>query len=192
MFRTPRHFATPVAWFWALSLPCWPTPALAQALDQPPRDGAVVPASLPFKDQPVRASSRSGSKALKGEATAGWWLGPVGIAAAFAVVGGVSLASKRFGLNLGLTRETGTIAVVDQTRLSPKHSVYLVRVGGRVLILGAGAGGSPTTLGEVTDPGELARLIPRRVVRGGGSSPPIKVAGVARGTGFDQRIGDDE
>ncbi len=71
MFRTPRHFATLVAWFWALSLPCWPTPAFAQALDQPPRDSAVVPASLPFKDQPVRASSRSGSKALKGEAAVG-------------------------------------------------------------------------------------------------------------------------
>ncbi len=194
MLRTPRRSATSVAWFWALSLPLWPAAATAQSPAESTRDPAVAPTSLTAPSQPVRSGSRGGHKSSQGETTSGWWLGPAGIAAAFAVVGGASLASKRFGLNLnlGLTRETGPVAVVGQTRLSPKHSVYLVRVGGRVLILGAGQGGSPTTLGEVTDPSELARLIPQRPARPSASTPAVKVAGLARPTGFDQRIGDDE
>ena len=195
MFRTPRRFTTSVGWLWALSLPCWPALATAQPLDDDPTgDPAVTRTALGFSDQPVRSSSRAGGRAPRGESATSWWLGPVGVAAAFAVVGGVSLASKRFGLNLnlGLAREAGSVAVVGQTRLSPKHSVYLVRVGGRVLILGAGPGGSPSTLGEVTDPGELARLIPQRAVRPGSAPPAVKLTTASRTTGFDQRIGDDE
>ena len=115
------------------------------------------------------------------------------------MVGGVSLVSKRFNLNLGqgLGRDPGMLQVVGQTRLSPKQAVYLLRVGERVLILGAGAGTSPTTLGEVTDSTELARLIPQRGRKpGADSSVPVALAGVVAprrpGAGFDQRIGDDE
>ena len=57
--------------------------------------------------------------------------------------------------------------VVGRTSLSPKHTVYLLDVGGRVLILGAGPQGAPTLLGELDRRRALA--------------PPR----------FDHRLGDD-
>ena len=195
MSRTPRRLAIGFAGLWALSSPFGP----ASHADEPTGDRAVVPAALTSKRDPVPLDTRRPvGPGSRGESASGWWLGPVGIAAAFAVVGGASLASRRFNLNLGLGlgREAGIIGVLGQARLSPKHSVHLVRVGGRVLILGTGAGGSPTTLGEVTDPAELARLLPPRTAAGSGrtaSAPAIKLPpDLGRTTGFDRRIGADE
>ena len=192
MSGTCRRFALVGAfvWFGVFSQP-------ARA-DEPFVDRSVVPASLSAginEPVPPRKSGRVGS-AQSGGNIAGWWLGPVGIAGALAVVGGISLAAKRFNLNLGFhsVRDLGVIGVVGQTRLSPKHAVYLVRVADRVLIVGAGSGGSPSPLGEITDPGELDRLIPRRAGRIAPSARSVIAprVGQSRSTGFDQRIGDDE
>jgi len=65
----------------------------------------------------------------------------------------------------------------------------LLRVGNRVLIVGAGPQGAPTTLGEVTDPAELARLVPGRTARPVSDLP---AAPTRPSAGFDRRIGDDE
>lgn len=200
MIGIPRRFAIAVAWFWVLCPPPGAPPVLAQSPADLARDPAVAPASLARRPERVPVSPRSrGGPAAREETAAGWWLGPVGIAAALAAVGGLSLAAKRFrwdlglGFGLGTARDLGSIGVVGQARLSPKHAVYLVRVGGRVLIVGAGPAGSPTTLGEVTDPAELGRLMPGRG-RGGrpGAGAPGAGVGMARSTGFDRRIGDDE
>ena len=196
MCRTPRRLAISVAiaWSWA-----WlPPGAFARPADEPTVDHAVIAASVTPRREPVRPDPRRQTgPSSRGDAGAGWWIGPVGIAAAFAAVGAVSLAAKRFNLNLnlGMAREGGSIGVIGQARLSPRHSVHLVRVGGRVLIVGTGPAGSPTTLGEVTDPVELDRLVPRRPATGRSSAAPsaIKLGpGVGRVAGFDQRIGDDE
>ncbi len=180
MFRTPRRFAAPVAWFWALSFPFWPSPPVVRSADEP-TDPALIRASLDAKELRVPARGERRGPTTKGQSGTGWWFVPVGITAALAVFGGVSLASKRFGLKLGLPGDSGPLRVVGQTRLSPKQSVYLVRVGDRVLILGTGPGGPPTPLGEVSDPAELARLIPGRTTRATPSTTP-----------FDRRIGGDE
>jgi flagellar protein FliO/FliZ len=124
----------------------------------------------------VRPSSTSADPGF------GWWLGPAGVAAALAVCGGVSVASRRF-LPTG---DSGPIRVIGRSALSPKHSACLLRVGDRVLIVGFGPQGAPSTLGEVTDPAELARLAPRR------PSPTSQAVPARPSTGFDRRIGDDE
>ena len=192
MTGTCRWFALvgAIVWLGVLSPRSW--------ADEPLVDRDLVPASLHSRIEavPPRSSGKTTASRVGGN-VAGWWLGPVGIAGALAVVGGISLAAKRFNLNLGLggVRDLGMIGVVGQTRLSPKHTVYLVRVADRVLIVGAGPGGSPSTLGEVTDPGELDRLIPRRASRTTSVARPGATPIVAkqpRSTGFDQRIGDDE
>jgi flagellar protein FliO/FliZ len=126
---------------------------------------------------PKRSAGLNGSAAGSG----GWWLGTAGIAGALAIFGGASLASKRFLP----ARDSGPIRVVGRTALSPRHSVYLLRVGDRVLILGTGPQGAPANLGEVTDPAELARLVPRRAAA-------EAVATVRTTPTFDQRIGGDE
>jgi flagellar biogenesis protein FliO len=87
----------------------------------------------------------------------GWWLGTAGVALALAAFGGISLASRR----LPAGTEPGPLQVVGRARLSPRHSVVLLRAGDRVLIVGAGAQGPPALLGELTDPATLDRLVPR-------------------------------
>jgi flagellar biogenesis protein FliO len=142
-------------------------------------------------DKPrIPAPSRSKAVGSTSESTGGWWFGSVGIAAALAVFGGVSLASKRFLPH----RESGPMQVIGRSSLSPKHAVTLLRVGHRVLIVGTGPQGPPATLGEITDPAELARLIPQRT-SGSGSVPVPSTRpsfSMAPSTGFDRRIGDDE
>jgi hypothetical protein len=102
------------------------------------RDGAHSPASP--------ASGRS-------EGAGGWWLGTAGVALALAACGWASVAARRY-----LPRAadgTAALRVVGRTSLSPKHTVYLLDVGGRVLIVGAGPQGPPSLLGELT--GDPAR-----------------------------------
>jgi hypothetical protein len=41
------------------------------------------------------------------------------------------------------------VHVVGRVSLSPKHSIFLVRAGRRTLLIGAGAQGAPTLLGEL-------------------------------------------
>ncbi|MFK7984536.1 MAG: flagellar biosynthetic protein FliO [Sandaracinaceae bacterium] len=58
--------------------------------------------------------------------------------------------SAKRGLNLG----TGRIKVLERTRLDGRRALYLVEVGDRVLLVGAGEGGAPALLAEF-DPAEL-------------------------------------
>src|SRR6185312_1650201 len=142
--RNRRRLAIAGAWV-ALTFSSAPT-AFA--------DGPSPTVAIPGPDALARvpAPPRSKPSATSSETNGGWWLGTAGIAAALAVFGGVSVASKRFLPS----RDSGPFQVVGRSALSPKHSVYLLRVGDRVLILGAGPQGPPSTLGEVTDPAELA------------------------------------
>jgi len=52
--------------------------------------------------------------------------------------------------------------VIGRTSLSPRHTVHLLSIGQRVLIVGTGPQGAPSLLGELTDPDDLQRLVPRR------------------------------
>ena len=110
--------------------------------------------------------------------------------AALAIFGGCSLAQKRPLPH----RDSGPIRVIGRTSLSPRQLVYLVRVGDRVLILGSGSQGPPTSLGEVTDPAEVARLDPRRPTRPTATPAAVATASPSTrpSTGFDRRIGDDD
>ncbi len=84
--------------------------------------------------------------------------GRCGQAALAALVGWVSVASKRY-----LPKASAgsvDLRVLSRTSLSPKQSVYLVKVGDRVLIIGGGGQGAPSLLGELNDPEALAKLVP--------------------------------
>lgn len=93
------------------------------------------------------------------EGAGGWWLGTAGIALALAVCGGISLATRRAWPR---DQAGGGLRVVGRASLSPRHTVHLLSVGGRVLIVGTGPQGSPSLLGELTDPDDLRRLVPGR------------------------------
>ncbi|AGA31456.1 FliO/MopB family protein [Singulisphaera acidiphila] len=137
--------------------------------------------------QPFAPRGTSGRRGAKGpEGSSGWWLGTGGIALALALCGGISVASKRY---LPTRNGTSSMRVVGRTVLSPKHSVYLLEVGERVLIIGTGGQGAPSLLGELTDTAERdGFLTPQR------SGPTVSVPiGPAPSAGrFDRRVGDDE
>ena len=149
-----------------------PTAALACALtftfilttsesraDHPPPTVALSPPEQrPFRPRDA-ARPTPGRAARAQESSAGWWVGTAGVALALAVCGWVSLASRRY---FPAARGAAvSLRVVGRTSLSPKQSVYLLQVGDRVLIVGAGGQGAPSLLGELDDPEALARLAPR-------------------------------
>jgi hypothetical protein len=109
-------------------------------------------------DHPIAPRSAAGQAADESPAggSGAWWLGSVGIGLALAAFVVLAMAGRK-----GLPgRELGPLEVVGRVGLSPRHSVYLLRAGGRVLLVGAGSQGPPALLGEleVTDPSERARL----------------------------------
>ncbi len=82
----------------------------------------------------------------------GMWPGMAGIALVLAVAGGIVAVSRRF-----VPRPTaGTVQVVGRLSLSPKHSVYTLRVGRRLLLLGTGPQGPPSLIAELDDVPEAA------------------------------------
>ena len=75
-------------------------------------------------------------------------------------VGGLALAARRLNLRPG----SGVLHVVSRVSLSPKHAVYLVCAGGRVLLVGTGPQGAPTLISELDD----IALTPTEPARGQG------------------------
>lgn len=61
--------------------------------------------------------------------------------------------AARFGFGKG--RSGGRIEVLERTVLDPRRSLYLVKLGERVLLIGTGDGGSPSLLAEL-DPASVA------------------------------------
>jgi len=75
-----------------------------------------------------------------------WW-GMVGITLALAVCGGIYAVCRRF-----LPQSAaGAVCVVSRVSLSPKHSVYMLRIGRRVLLVGTGPQGAPSLIAELDD-----------------------------------------
>jgi flagellar protein FliO/FliZ len=81
----------------------------------------------------------------------GWYLGMAGITLALAVCGGIVAVARRFSSQ----GPAGEIRVVSRVSLSPKHTVYLLRVGRRVLLVGAGPQGAPSLISELEDLAEI-------------------------------------
>jgi flagellar biogenesis protein FliO len=104
-----------------------------------------------------------------------------------AAVGGLSVASKRF---LSPRNSANALRVLGRTSLSPKHSVYLLEVGQRILIIGTGAQGAPSLLGVLTDPAEREAFLgtPRRV----DANVSVSIRPSSAPGRFDRRVGDDE
>ena len=153
--------------------------------DRPPPKVAIGASQEP--DRMLMPSHDAGGRrsAGGGQGSGGWWLGTVGVALALAVFGGISVATRKYLPQHG----SGPLRVVGRTSLSPKHTVYLLKAGDRVLIVGAGPQGAPSLLGELTDPAELerfnlgspsARVAPPETPRG---ALPVR---------FDRCVGGDE
>lgn len=92
------------------------------------------------------ATSRTNPTGSSSSST-GFWLSTGGVAVALAVFGAYSLAAKK----VRPAGDSPSLRVIARTNLSPRQSVYLVRVGDRTLIVGTGHQGPPSLLGELTE-----------------------------------------
>lgn len=110
-------------------------------------------------------------------ASSGWWWSTAGAASILALAGWASFAGRKF-LPKTVANTRG-VKVVGRTSLSPKHSVYLLQVGERVLIVGTGPQGAPSLLGELNTRDELTKAQPT-------TAAPTSV------NRFDHRLGDDD
>jgi flagellar protein FliO/FliZ len=96
---------------------------------------------------PFAPGAGSPELSTRAPGSTGWWLGSAGIALTLAICGAVCVAARRYWPQ----DSTGMVHVVGRVSLSPRHSIFLVRAGQRVLLIGAGGQGSPTLLGELSE-----------------------------------------
>ena len=127
----------------------------ARAGDGTPRVTLAGP-SAPGR-HPIPARGPTGRRGEgPSEASGGWWLGTAAIALALALCGGISVATRRYLPQ----HAAGPLRVICRTSLSPKHTVYLLEAGRRVLIVGTGPQGPPSLLGDLTAPADLRPFAP--------------------------------
>jgi hypothetical protein len=111
----------------------------ASAASPPQRSEVSRPSRHPWlRGDPGAARS------VGGEA---WWPGIAGITLLLAVCGGIAVVARRFGPRPA----AGAVHVVGRVGLSPRHSVYLLRVGRKVLLVGTGPQGPPALITELDD-----------------------------------------
>ena len=84
--------------------------------------------------------------------SAGLWLSTGGVGVALAAFGVYSLAAKK----VRPAGDSPSLRVIGRASLSARQSVYLVKVGDRTLIVGAGAQGPPSLLGELAETPSIA------------------------------------
>jgi hypothetical protein len=85
-----------------------------------------------------------------------WSMALIGITLALAVCGGMIAVGRRFSTQSA----KGDVQVVSRVSLSPKHAVYVLRVGRRALLVGAGPQGPPSLISELDDLREVEANAP--------------------------------
>lgn len=128
----------------------------------------------------------------RGPGSGGWWLGSAGITLVLAVCGVICVAARRYWPQ----ESAGSLRVVGRLSLSSRHSIFLVRAGERVLLIGTGSQGAPSLLGELSeserdlnsaDPDHRLPYSPE--VR---AARPFKVTTASATPSLDISLGDDE
>ena len=90
-----------------------------------------------------------------------------------AVCGAICVAARKFRPQ----DSAGLVQVVGRVSLTPRHSIFVVRAGQRRLLIGTGAQGAPTLLGELTEADQA-----------GNRADPAPVRSSRAGTGGDRPL----
>ena len=112
----------------------------------------------------LRRGERSGPSQFRGQRRAAldtpWYRTGLGaLVAVLALVGVAAWLMRRWVPGVR-TVESGVVRIVGRTVLSPKHTLMLVALGRRFVLVGV-CGDRVTTISEVTDPDEVAALAAR-------------------------------
>ncbi len=146
-----------------LMIPAWVS-AIGATQDPPARDAAVAdPVAgriAPGQRERVDRAGRlptariAGITPLRGEpdgsrsaGAEGWRPWSACLALGLAACGAVALTARRRVIR-GVPVE---LQVVGRASLTPKHGIYVLKVGGRMLVVGAGPQGPPALLTELDE-----------------------------------------
>jgi hypothetical protein len=91
------------------------------------------------------------SRAARAGSADGWYWGMAGMTLALAICGGLVATARRFFPQ----GAAGGIHIVSRVSLSPKHTLHVLRIGRRVLLVGSGPQGPPALLSELDDASEF-------------------------------------
>jgi len=93
--------------------------------------------------------------------TLGWWdyvKTFISLAIVLVFIWGISVLFKKFITVRGLATTSESLKILYTLSLTPTRTLYLVRLGDRILLIGSGDGGM-RTLSEITDPEEVSAII---------------------------------
>ena len=131
------------------------TDALVVVTTRARASGATTPAVTEQEHPSVFAGRQSRSARFGG--TDPWTMATIGITLVLAVCGGLIAASGK----LRTQRAPAGMQVVGRVSLSPKHTVHMLRVGRRVLVVGVGPQGAPALISELDELGEIETDAPQ-------------------------------
>ena len=134
------------------------------ALEQPDADesesptgdvGATLPENFPTRETYERPTEETPQV---GPTLTDYFRIFGGLAVVLFVIWGLSVVVKRFIQVRGLATSTECLKVLYTMSLTPTRILYLVRLGDRILLIGAGDGGM-RTLAEITEPEEVSIIL---------------------------------
>lgn len=154
---------------------------------------ALVPVPPPSL-QAARLSSAAGSPGVTTSRpySGGWWMGSTGLALVLAICGAICLAARKYRPGDAAV----PLRVVGRVSLASRHSIFMVRVGRRVLLVGTGSQGAPSLLGELYDDDQIDETNDSGAGAGGSEPEPraetsAAAPGFSAMRGLDVRLGDE-
>jgi flagellar biogenesis protein FliO len=130
-------------------------PAPAPAADPvPPVRSEEKAIAIPTQDPPRERIPLQDAKSEPGPSLGGFF---VGSAAVVALLGGALVLLRRYGKNSRLLGNGGPIRVLARRPLAAKQEIFLLEVGGRVILVGS-TREHLSALGEFRGPDEIAAL----------------------------------
>ncbi|HDS30650.1 MAG TPA: hypothetical protein ENN67_06365 [Firmicutes bacterium] len=97
----------------------------------------------------------------------------VALIVVIAIVWGLSQLMKRFVTVRGIAGAAHSLKILYTLSLSPTRILYLVRLGDRLLLIGAGEGGL-RTLAEISEPSEVSMILKELEFKGNFDLNPFK------------------
>lgn len=126
-------------------------PGASHAQNRDPGQGTQASALDANRDL-TRWTARPGMRPRAGESAQllrpdRWSMGILGITAALAVCGAIATAIRR----LAPSHVPVAATVISRMSLSPKHTLYVVQIGQRMLLVGTGPQAAPAVLSELDE-----------------------------------------
>ncbi|HEX9744011.1 MAG TPA: flagellar biosynthetic protein FliO [bacterium] len=144
-------------------------PAEESELVQPEINPAL-PSDIPTREtfQPENSE-----RAQLGPSAVDYFKTFASLAVVIGIIYGLSVLMKRFVVARGLSSTSENLKILYSLSVTPTRTLYVVRFGERILLIGSGEGGM-RTLSEITDPVEVSGLLRDMEFKGNYDFNPFK------------------